>query len=157
SQEIEMEPTLYEKDRDVVIVEPKQRGTRSSGARGRSQRTRGYAAQTWDAGAAPTGSNMREERKEVPSNGTDTNFNHRESVESAADGNVLNISSDSRFTGRLRFQGTVVVEGEVEGEIEARRVVIRETGKAAGTISSDSILIAGSVTGDVITSGEVEM
>jgi succinoglycan biosynthesis transport protein ExoP len=73
------------------------------------------------------------------------------------DGNVFEISKESRFSGQLKFAGTVVIQGEVEGEIEATRVIIRENGIATAKISGDNVTIAGRVNGDVLARRDLEM
>jgi len=49
------------------------------------------------------------------------------------------------------------VEGEVEGELEATRIIIREGGTASARILGDSITIAGKVHGDVIARRALEI
>jgi len=73
------------------------------------------------------------------------------------DSSLIEISKESRFSGQLKFSGTVVVQGEIEGELEAVRVIIRESGIATARISGDSITIAGRVTGDVVARRELEI
>ena len=73
------------------------------------------------------------------------------------DSNTINISKDSRFSGQLKFSGTIIVEGEIEGALEADRVIVRESGTASAKLSGESIMIAGKVTGDVIARRELEM
>jgi cytoskeletal protein CcmA (bactofilin family) len=74
-----------------------------------------------------------------------------------ADGIVFEITKESRFSGQLKFAGTVVVQGEIEGELEAARVIIRESGVANARISGETVVIAGRVTGDVLARRDLEM
>ena len=41
-----------------------------------------------------------------------------------SDSNTIDITRESRFSGQLKFSGTLIVEGEVEGELEATRIII---------------------------------
>ena len=79
------------------------------------------------------------------------------SVTLDSDNNTINITKESRFSGQLKFSGTIVVDGEVDGELEAVRVIVREGGTASARISGDSILISGRVTDDAIARCEVEV
>ena len=99
---------------------------------------------------------MREEHVQTAATTSDTNGRAR-SVTLDSDNNTINITKESKFSGQLKFSGTLVVDGEVEGELEAVRVIIREGGKASARISGDSIVISGKVTGDVIARRELEM
>ena len=90
-----------------------------------------------------------------------TNGTHVEprtsSVKLDSDSNTIDITRESRFSGQLKFSGTLVIEGEVEGELEATRVIIREGGIASARILGDSITISGKVNGDVVARRALEM
>ncbi|HTR62651.1 MAG TPA: polymer-forming cytoskeletal protein [Candidatus Binataceae bacterium] len=99
--------------------------------------------------------------EEPPMHEEHTNGTHMEtrarSVTLDGDGNTIDITHESRFSGHLKFSGTLIVEGEVEGELEATRIDIREGGTASARILGDSITIAGKVNGDVIAHRSLEM
>ena len=79
------------------------------------------------------------------------------SVKLDGDSNTIDITRESHFSGQLKFSGTLIIEGEVEGELEATRIVIREGGTASARILGDSITISGKVNGDVIARRNLEM
>lgn len=75
-----------------------------------------------------------------------------------ADGsNIVTITRDSRFAGRLAFLGTVVVEGEVEGDVDASRVFVRQSGSVKAKVSCDSLVVEGCVRGDVLARSDLEV
>ena len=106
--------------------------------------------QNWDT--TPEEPPMQEEH----TNGTHTEARTR-SVKLDSDSNTIDITRESRFSGQLKFSGTLIVEGEVEGELEATRIVIREGGTASARILGDSITISGKVNGDVVARRSLEM
>jgi len=99
--------------------------------------------------------------EEPPMQEEHTNGTHVEprtsSVKLDSDSNTIDITRESRFSGQLKFSGTLVIEGEVEGELEATRVIIREGGIASARILGDSITISGKVNGDVVARRALEM
>ena len=99
--------------------------------------------------------------EEPPMQEEHTNGTHMEprtrSVKLDSDSNTIDITRESRFSGQLKFSGTLVIEGEVEGELEATRVIIREGGIASARILGDSITISGKVNGDVVARRALEM
>src|SRR5262245_36850182 len=64
----------------------------------------------------------------------------------------------SRIEGSLSFQGSVRIDGQVEGQIEAKdTVVVGETASVVAQISAGSIIIKGNVTGDLSATKRVEL
>jgi cytoskeletal protein CcmA (bactofilin family) len=69
------------------------------------------------------------------------------------------IGGAARVRGRIQGEGDLVVEGHVEGSVTLRgRLTVAE----GGSVSSDSIdaqgvTVAGSLEGDVVASGPVEL
>ncbi len=64
----------------------------------------------------------------------------------------------SRIEGRLRFEGSVRIDGQVEGEIEAKdAVVIGETAVVVAQITAGTVVLQGQVTGDVSARERVEL
>jgi cytoskeletal protein CcmA (bactofilin family) len=106
--------------------------------------------QNWET--TPEEPPMQEEH----TNGTPMESRAR-SVKLDSDSNTIDITRESRFSGQLKFSGTLIIEGEVEGELEATRVIIREGGVASARILGDSITISGKVTGDVVARHALEM
>lgn len=67
------------------------------------------------------------------------------------------IERNSKFSGQLKFSGAVAIDGQVEGEIVAERVVVHEGGVVNATVEGNTIVIAGTVKGDVYARGELEI
>lgn len=64
----------------------------------------------------------------------------------------------SRVEGRLTFEGSVRIDGEIRGEIEAQgSVTIGETAVVDAQISAGSIVVKGKVTGDLLGRKRVEL
>jgi cytoskeletal protein CcmA (bactofilin family) len=89
--------------------------------------------------------------------------NEHESGNGAAarsDGNVaaaIVIERNSKFSGQLKFTGAITIEGQVEGELIAERIVIHEGGVVNASVDGNTVIIAGTVKGDVKASGELEI
>jgi cytoskeletal protein CcmA (bactofilin family) len=64
----------------------------------------------------------------------------------------------SRVEGKLRFEGSVRIDGQVDGEIEAQEsVIVGETAVINAQISAATIIVKGKVNGDVIARKRVEL
>jgi cytoskeletal protein CcmA (bactofilin family) len=62
------------------------------------------------------------------------------------------------ITGKLTFDGTVQIDGRVDGEIEAQEtVLVGETAVVKAQITADSIIITGTVNGDVTARRRLEI
>jgi len=68
------------------------------------------------------------------------------------------LGKGTRVTGKLVFEGTGRIEGQVEGEISAQETLtIGEGALVKATISGATIIIEGRVTGDVTAHHRVEL
>ena len=66
------------------------------------------------------------------------------------------IDQGSEFEGKLSFKDTVRIDGRFRGEITSENtLIVGESGEIEACIRSKSILISGSVEGDVIASQKV--
>jgi len=77
-----------------------------------------------------------------------------------ADGNVgaaIAIERNSKFSGQLKFSGAIAIDGQVEGELVAERIVVHEGGVVNATIEGNTVVIAGNVKGDVYARNELEI
>ena len=64
----------------------------------------------------------------------------------------------SRIEGSLTFQGSVRIDGQVEGQIEAKdTVIIGDSASVVAQITAATIIIKGNVTGDLSASKRVEL
>ena len=68
------------------------------------------------------------------------------------------LGKGSRVEGKLRFDGSVRIDGQVDGEIEAQEsVIVGETAVINAQIKAGTIVVKGKITGDVIASRRVDL
>ena len=68
------------------------------------------------------------------------------------------LGKGSRVAGKLNFEGTVRVDGQVEGEIAAQdTLIVGESALVSAQISGSTIIIKGKVTGDITARKRVEI
>src|SRR5262245_2232019 len=68
------------------------------------------------------------------------------------------LGKGSRVTGKLAFEGTVRIEGHVEGEIAAQdTLIIGESAVVNATINGAAVIVHGRVTGDVTARKRLEI
>lgn len=83
----------------------------------------------------------------------------KEAVPPALAGEVnAYLGKGSRVTGKLNFEGTVRVDGQVEGEINAQdTLIVGEPAIVNAQITGSSVIIKGRVTGDITARKRVEI
>lgn len=94
---------------------------------------------------------MADVKGQESDNGTATVRNDATNIAAIA------IERNSKFSGQLKFSGQVSVDGQVEGELVAERVVIHEGGVVNATVEGNSVVIAGTVKGDIYARTELEI
>ena len=68
------------------------------------------------------------------------------------------IGKGAFFKGDLKVEGTLRVDGKVEGMIDSQcDVVVGETGIVVAGIKARNLLVAGAVSGDVVVAGKLEI
>jgi len=68
------------------------------------------------------------------------------------------IGPGTRIRGRVTGEGDLLVEGAIEGDIALRgALTIAEDGSATSAVSADEVTVAGSLVGDVESSGLVRV
>ena len=68
------------------------------------------------------------------------------------------LGKGSRVSGKLNFDGTVRVDGQVEGEISAQdTLIVGESAVVTAQISGNTVVIKGKVTGDINARTRVEL
>ena len=80
-------------------------------------------------------------------------------VETKASGEVsAYFGKGSKISGKLNFEGTVRVDGRVDGEIHAKdTLVIGDTAEVTAEIHATTIVVRGLVRGDIHASKKVEI
>ena len=68
------------------------------------------------------------------------------------------IGPGSHIVGTLTFEGTVQIDGTVEGDISAQEsVVISDNADVKAQVTADTIVVTGKVTGDLVARRRVEI
>lgn len=67
------------------------------------------------------------------------------------------IGADSSIRGELTIQGTVRVDGAVEGDIRADWVIVGETGKIRGNVHARTVVVGGRIDGNIDAAEIVEL
>jgi cytoskeletal protein CcmA (bactofilin family) len=60
------------------------------------------------------------------------------------------IGNDLKIIGqglKIFSQGTLQVDGEIEGDVGGAEVIIGETGKVTGTVAAERVIVRGAVSG----------
>ena len=73
-----------------------------------------------------------------------------------ASGAVSTIGPGLRVIGDCITDGSIHVDGLVEGSIKAGEVVVEERGKVRGDIQTHNLIIAGQVSGNIAARGRAE-
>jgi len=63
----------------------------------------------------------------------------------------------SKITGTVKLDSTGRIEGEVEGEIQCRDLVVGESAVVKATVVGSAIVVHGSVTGDIKATSRLEI
>ena len=98
----------------------------------------------------------------VPANGPapgEAEMLERERVQPGETGGTSAfLGKGSRVSGKLQFEGTVRIEGHVDGEISAQdTLIIGESAVVNAQVTGSSIVIHGRVTGDVTAQKRLEI
>jgi cytoskeletal protein CcmA (bactofilin family) len=59
------------------------------------------------------------------------------------------IGADLRITGNLESKGEVQIDGQVEGDIRAQRIVVGEHARTTGNLVAESIKVRGNAQGSI--------
>ena len=59
------------------------------------------------------------------------------------------IGTDLSITGNLESKGEIQIEGEVQGDIHAGRIIVGERARVTGSLLADEIVIRGNVAGSI--------
>jgi cytoskeletal protein CcmA (bactofilin family) len=67
------------------------------------------------------------------------------------------IERNSKFSGQLKFSGAITIEGQVDGELIAEKIVIHEGGIVHASVNGNTVVIGGMVKGDVCANHQLEI
>jgi cytoskeletal protein CcmA (bactofilin family) len=68
------------------------------------------------------------------------------------------LDEGSKVSGKLNFEGSVQINGQIDGEINAKSsVIIGESAIVTAQIKGASIIVAGTVNGELIASQRIEI
>jgi cytoskeletal protein CcmA (bactofilin family) len=73
------------------------------------------------------------------------------------EGAAISIERNSKFSGQLKVSGAIAIDGQVEGELSAERIVVHEGGVVNATVEGNTVVIAGTVKGDIYARNELEI
>jgi cytoskeletal protein CcmA (bactofilin family) len=59
------------------------------------------------------------------------------------------IGTDLSITGNLESKGEIQIEGEVQGDVHAGRIIVGERARVTGSLLADDIVIRGNVGGSI--------
>jgi len=63
----------------------------------------------------------------------------------------------TKIIGQLHFEGSVRIDGNVDGEIDGKEITIGETAVVTAQIRADSIVVCGKVEGDITATQRIEI
>ena len=80
----------------------------------------------------------------------------------AQPGEIGLLGLDTRYTGQVNFEGTLTVDGTVEGDVQSPEgsgtvLIVNRSATIQGDIVADSVLISGKVTGNIKARERVEI
>jgi cytoskeletal protein CcmA (bactofilin family) len=103
----------------------------------------------------------KEEKTEAnAAQGSTTSGSNQRVADGAARESALQASlgRGSRVEGKLRFDGSVRIDGQVDGEIEAQdTVIVGESAVINAQVTAGTIVVKGKVNGDVVAHKRVEL
>ena len=91
-------------------------------------------------------------------NGNTTMFNQADTPQDLSErscdlhdaaANASVISSDLTISGSVDAQGSIIVEGQINGDVNCQSVLVQETGTVEGSLTADDINIYGTVDGTI--------
>jgi cytoskeletal protein CcmA (bactofilin family) len=70
---------------------------------------------------------------------------------------VAYLDRGSKISGQLHFEGTVRIDGNLDGEVDGKEITIGESAVATAQIRADSIVVSGKVKGDITATQRIEL
>jgi cytoskeletal protein CcmA (bactofilin family) len=75
--------------------------------------------------------------------------NVRPAAAPRANGAASVIGADLSITGNLESKGEIQIEGEVQGDIHAARIVVGERARITGNLLAEDVIVRGNVAGSI--------
>lgn len=121
-----------------------------------------YRAPTEEVALGPATSdqaniNLPKENDSMDANGQESENGAAVRTDGSGSGAAITIERNSKFSGQLKFSGAVAIDGQVEGELIAERIVVHEGGVVNANVEGNTVVIAGTVKGDIYAHGELEI
>ena len=66
-----------------------------------------------------------------------------------ASGSASTIGADLSITGNLESKGEIQIEGEVQGDVHAARIIVGEHARITGALVADEVVVRGAVQGSI--------
>ena len=63
----------------------------------------------------------------------------------------------TKISGKLHFEGTACIDGNIDGEIDGKEITIGESAVATAQIRADSIVVSGKIKGDITATQRIEI
>jgi cytoskeletal protein CcmA (bactofilin family) len=67
------------------------------------------------------------------------------------------LDRSSKVEGKLNFEGSARIDGQIEGEILAKDLIIGESALVTAQITVASVIVAGTIKGEIIASQRIEI
>jgi cytoskeletal protein CcmA (bactofilin family) len=84
-------------------------------------------------------------------------FSHRRTYAQMTDTRVY-LDQGSKISGKLKFEGPAQIDGQVDGEISAKdMLVIGDSAVVSAQIEASSIIVAGKLSGEIVASERIEI
>lgn len=105
------------------------------------------------------GKDDKSQRFDEPPSFTTAPMPSRGNESSSADESVqAHLGKGSRIEGKLTFEASVKIDGQVEGEVSAQdTVIIGENAVVTAQVTAGTVIIRGKVTGDITARKRVEL
>jgi cytoskeletal protein CcmA (bactofilin family) len=75
--------------------------------------------------------------------------NTRPTASRSSSDTASTIGADLSITGNLESKGEIQIEGEVQGDVHAARIVIGEHARITGALIADEVVVRGTVQGSI--------
>ena len=72
-------------------------------------------------------------------------------------GNPAYLDRGTKITGKLHFDGPAKIDGQVEGEIRGKEIIIGESAVVTAQITAESVVVCGRVDGEIVANKRIEI